>query len=83
MNSLSKEESGPPEPARENEATISQLLAAHQKEKELRRFAVWAQEGKRILEEYRRSGKQTHLTAFNRLSEGAHDWLVGEVMRND
>jgi len=77
------EKGGPPKPTREIEDIICELLAACQKEKELRRFSVWAEEGKRLLQEYRRSGKEKHLAAFNRLSEGAHDWQVGEAMRNE
>jgi hypothetical protein len=73
----------PPKPAREIEDMICELLAACQKDKELRRFSVWAQEGKRLLQERQRSGKEKHLAAFNRLSEGAHDWLVGEAYRNE
>jgi hypothetical protein len=74
---------GPPKPAREIDDIICELLAACQEDKKARCFSVWVKEGKRLLELYRRTGKREHLDAFNRLSEGAHDWLVGEVMRNE
>ena len=83
MSDPPKEKGGPPKPAREIDDIICELLAACQEDKKLRRCLVWAKEGKRIREEHRRSGKREHLDAFNRLSEGAHDWLVGEAYRNE
>jgi hypothetical protein len=78
-----KEKGGPPKPAREIEDIICELLSACQEDKKARCFSAWAKEGKRLREEYQRTGKREHLDAFNRLSEGAHDWLVGEAFRNE